>query len=257
MHTTPGESAAADGDQHLFSKTRDTPENRMAKRKSKNDPPHEAVELRIIGGHFRNSKLRYHGDPNTRPMKERVREALFNLVSTECQGKHAIDLFAGTGALGLEAISRGAESALLIEKHIPTARVVEENIASLGLQDRTELLMTSAFLWGKRDLPNAEFGFRNAECKDTENSVIRNPQSAFPWLVFCSPPYSFFVDRQADMLELIAALLQHAPPGSIFLVEADERFDFDLLPGGARQEKRGPGWDVRTYPPAVVGVWRT
>ena len=216
----------------------------MPKRKSKNEPARETTELRIIGGHFRGSKLCYAllesgGDPITRPMKERIREALFNLVSVETKGKHAIDLFAGTGALGLEAISRGAVSATLIEKHIPTARIVEANIASLGVENQTDLLMTSAFLWGIRDLPNLE---SNAEK---------------PWLVFCSPPYSFFVDRQDEMLALINALLKHAPPGSIFLVEADDRFDFDLLPGGARKEKKGPGWDVRRYYPAVVGVWRT
>ena len=67
------------------------------------------TELRIIGGNFRGRKLRYHGDPVVRPMKHRVREAIFNLISTESDGAHAIDLFAGTGALGLEAISRGAE----------------------------------------------------------------------------------------------------------------------------------------------------
>lgn len=234
----------------------------MGKRKPKAEPLHESTELRIIGGHFRGSKLRYEsfvqsGDPVTRPMKERVRESIFNLVSTEAAGKYAIDLFAGTGALGLEAISRGATSATFIEKHIPTARVVEENIKALGLEDRTELLMTSAFLWGKRDLPNAEFGIRYSELTSSSDSTIRNPTSAIPWLVFCSPPYSFFIDRQEDMLGLIETVLKHAPPDSILLVEADERFDFDLLPGGVRKEKRGAGWDVRNYPPAVVGVWRT
>lgn len=209
----------------------------MPKRTPKPDRCQEATELRIIGGRFRGSKLRYHGDPVTRPMKERVRESIFNLISTEAAGKHAIDLFAGTGALGLEAISRGATRTTFIEKHIPTARVVEENIAALGLEQQTELFMTSAFLWSKRDLPTA--------------------QSGMPWLVFCSPPYAFFVDRLDEMLELIGVLLEHAQPGSIFLVEADERFDFERLPGGVRKEKRGAGWDVRTYPPAVVGVWRT
>lgn len=212
----------------------------MSKRPPKPEPLHESTELRIIGGSFRGSKLRYHGDPVTRPMKERVRESLFNLISTECEGKHVIDLFAGTGALGLEALSRGAGSATFIEKHIPTARVVEENIAALGVEDRSSLLMTSAFLWGKRDLPKAE-GL------PTER----------PWLVLCSPPYAFFVDRPSEMLGLIGSLLEHAPSGSILIVEADERFDFALLPGGVRAEKRGPGWDVRTYPPAVIGVWRT
>jgi len=214
----------------------------MGKWKSKTEPLRKEAELRIIGGHFRGSKLRYAllksgGAPVTRPMKERVREAIFNLVNTEAKGKHAIDLFAGTGALGLEAISRGAVSATFIEKHIPTARVIEENIATLGVEDRTTLLMTSAFLWTKRDLPNEK--------------------SEIPWVVFCSPPYAFFVDRQDDMLSMITAILEHAPAGSLLLVEADASFDFELLPGGVRKEKHGPGWDVRTYYPAVVGVWRT
>jgi len=229
----------------------------MAKRKAKSEPRLETSELRIIGGHFRGSKLRYHGDLVTRPMKERVREAIFNLVSVETKGKHAIDLFAGTGALGLEALSRGAVSATFIEKHIPTARVIEENIAALGVEDRTELLMTSAFLWGKRDLPQVEAGKRKAEERPDAPAASHLPPTDLPWLVFCSPPYVFFVDREDDMLSLITAVLQHAPPGSVLMVEADERFDFDRLPGGMRKEKRGDGWDVRKYFPAFVGVWRT
>src|SRR5258708_31844271 len=98
------------------------------------------AEVRIIGGTFRGRKLEYHGDPLVRPMKHRTRESLFNLISTECAGYHAIDLFAGTGALGLEALSRGAASATFIEKHVPSARIVEENIRSLGVGDRAKLL---------------------------------------------------------------------------------------------------------------------
>jgi len=228
----------------------------MGKLHAKSSEPHQPVDLRIIGGHFRGSKLRYHGDPTTRPMKDRVREAIFNLIGPEAKGCHAIDLFAGTGALGLEALSRGAASATFIEKHIPTARVVEENIQTLEVEDRTELLMTSAFLWGKRDLPNAEFGLRNSESLSPSNSAIR-------WIVFCSPPYAFYVDRQQEMLELIEAILARMPTGSMMVVEADPRFDFDLLPGfviqkkDRAQKKEREGWDVRTYSPAVVGILRT
>ena len=118
------------------------------------------------------------------------------------------------------------------------------------MQDQCELLTTSAFLWGKRDLAKGEFGRRQGEDEESDGQVL-------PWLVFCSPPYAFYVERQDEMLGLISAILEHCPPESILLVEADERFDFSLLPGGVRTEKRGPGWDVRTYPPAVVGVWRT
>ena len=58
------------------------------------------------------------------------------------------------------------------------------------------------------------------------------------------------------MLELITAVTERAPEGSLVVVEADDRFDFNLLPGGPVGEKRTDRWQVRTYPPAVVGVWR-
>jgi 16S rRNA (guanine966-N2)-methyltransferase len=223
------------------------------------DPLAEATELRIVGGTFRGRKLRYdplrEGDePVTRPMKHRVREAIFNLVGMEVKGLHAIDLFAGTGALGLEALSRGAVHATFIERHVPTARIVEANIKSLAVEDRTTLLVTSAFLWGKRDLANGEWGMRNGGEKAQSDST--SPSSPFPiqhsplpWLVFCSPPFSFFVDRCDDMLELLSAIMKSAPADSIVVVESDERFDFQLLPTSEQ-------WDVRTYSPAVVGVWR-
>lgn len=229
----------------------------MAKAKSKRGELPDISELRIIGGTLRGSKLRYEifqqgGDAVTRPMKHRVREAIFNLISTECTGKHAIDLFAGTGALGLEALSRGSISTTFIEKHVPTSRVIEENIKNLGLTDRAELLVTSAFLWGKRDLPSADWRLRIADL----DSAIRNPKSEIPWLVFCSPPYAFYHERQAEMLELIAAILEHMPSESIMVVEADEAFEFNMLPGHVAENRRDEGWQVRSYPPAVVGIWR-
>lgn len=193
--------------------------------------------MRIIGGKFRGRRLRYHGDPVVRPMKHRTREAIFNLVSTECGGRHAIDLFAGTGALGLEALSRGAASATFIEKHVPTARIVEENIRTLGVADQSQLLVTSAFLWSKRDLPSA----------------VASPPSEGGWLVFCSPPYAFYTERKAEMIELIGRIQEYASPGSILIVEVNEEFDFGTLLASLPSNEQ---WDVRAYAPAIVGVWR-
>jgi 16S rRNA (guanine966-N2)-methyltransferase len=203
----------------------------------------QPAELKIIGGRHRGRKLKYEpfrmgDDPVTRPMKHRVREAIFNLIGTEVEGRRAIDLFAGTGALGLEALSRGAAYATFIERHVPTARVIEENIKALGVEDQATLLVTSAFLWAKRDVPKG--ALKGAE---VENESARWA----PWLVFCSPPYAFYVERSDEMLALIGDMMQYAPLGSIIVVEADERFDFATLSGD---------WDVRTYLPAVVGVWR-
>jgi 16S rRNA (guanine966-N2)-methyltransferase len=197
------------------------------------------TEVQIIGGTFRGRRLHYHGDATVRPMKHRTREAIFNLISTECAGRHAIDLFAGTGALGLEALSRGANSATFIEKHVPTARVIEENIRTLGVEDRTRLLVTSAFLWAKRDLSS-----------DTQAALGDRG-----WLVFCSPPYKFFHERQEGMLDLVQRVQRRAPDGSILIVEADDPFDFALLRDAVIDGAEGT-WDMRSYAPAIVGVWR-
>jgi len=202
----------------------------------KREPSHagQEQELRIIGGHFRGRKLAYHGDPIVRPMKHRTREAIFDLVGPDVQGRHAIDLFAGTGALGLEALSRGAPSATFIEKHVPSARVVAENVATLEVADRAQQLVTSAFVWAKRDM----------------TSVTTGPPSDVPWLVFCSPPYAFFVERLLEMLDLVGRIQQHAPPGTLLVVEADERFDF------GRFASADPStWAIRAYAPAVIGIW--
>jgi 16S rRNA G966 N2-methylase RsmD len=226
------------------------------------EPLIEAAELRIVGGRFRGRKLRHEpyrgGDDElvTRPMKHRLRESIFNLVSTDAAGRHAIDLFAGTGALGLEALSRGAAHATLIERHVPTARVIEENIAALGVAKQTTLLVTSAFLWAKRDLAKAPTGREHEDAEtpafDAGHAAHGLPASVPSWLVFVSPPYAFFVDRSEEMLALVTSIMHAAPGGSVVVVEADARFDFASLPTGGA----GEAWDVREYSPAVIGVWR-
>jgi hypothetical protein len=72
---------------------------------------------------------------------------------------------------------------------------------------------------------------------------------SIPWVVFCSPPYELYISHTAEMMALVERLLENAPAGSLFAVEADERFDFGLLPAADQ-------WDVRAYPPAVVGIRR-
>jgi 16S rRNA (guanine966-N2)-methyltransferase len=213
---------------------RRSPQKTTAARKptaGKNSADGEVVGLRIIGGSMRGRVLHYSGDLRTRPMKDRVREAVFNLLGPGVKGTHAIDLFAGTGALALEAISRGAARATLIERHLPTCQLIEKNAAALGVGDRVTVEFGDAFLWAKRFIASMATG-----------------ADPTPWVVFCSPPFDFYETRQSDMLTLIAGFVAVAPEGSMFAVEADERFDFQPLPFAA-------DWDVRTYLPAVVGIW--
>jgi 16S rRNA (guanine966-N2)-methyltransferase len=193
--------------------------------------------LRIIGGQLRGRRLHYTGDIRTRPMKDRLREAIFNLIGPDIRGKHAIDLFAGTGALALEAISRGAERATLIEQHNPTADVIRQNIAELGLEQRAEVAVGNTFIWWKLQNKPQTDATRRGFCGGNA-----------PWAVFCSPPYDFYIERTDEMLELLTGLIQAAPTQSVFVVEADARFDIGQLP-------HAQAWDVRTYPPAVVGIF--
>lgn len=203
--------------------------SRKSARTGSVDPlPEAAAPPRIIGGTLRGRKLSYVVDPRTRPMKERVREAMFNLLGPAVAGKHAIDLFAGTGALGFEAISRGAAGATFVERHFPTAAVIERNAKELAVAERCTIVPANTLLWAKR-LPELP---------------------AIPWVVFCSPPYDLYVTHTAEMLALVEQLLRHAARDSLFAVEADERFDFRLLPNSDQ-------WDVREYPPAYVGILRT
>ena len=180
---------------------------------------------------MRGRKIAYDPREGTRPMKHRVRQATFDLVGPAVLHRHAIDLFAGSGALGLEAISRGAVFATLVEQHVPTAQLIRKNIATLGLQDRTEVITHSAFIWVQR-------GDRLPVTSLPDTSSV----------IFCCPPYDFYVERTDEMLELIQRLMDRAPDGSILVVEADQRFEFRQLPDAER-------WDVRCYPPAVLGIY--
>lgn len=158
-------------------------------------------------------------------MKDRVREAVFNLLGPAIKGSHALDLFAGTGALALESISRGSISATAIERHFPSARIIRENAANLSLAGVVDVYAGDTFFWARTipEMPNV------------------------PWTVFCCPPYDLYEERLGDMLGLIQRVIEAAPPTSRIIVESDARFDFAEL---VYPEL----WDVRRYAPAIVGM---
>ena len=186
-------------------------------------------KLRIVGGKFRGRLIDYSGDPVTRPMKDNIREALFNLVGGWVKDKVVFDLFAGTGAMGLEALSRGAAKAYFVERHIPTVRLINENVLSLDSELPVDINSSDTFFWVRQ--------------------FLKQPDQwpAEPWVVFCCPPYSFYVDRVDDVLKMIDNLIEIAPDNSIFVVESDGRFDQETLPNPE-------SWSIRKYSPAIVAV---
>jgi 16S rRNA (guanine966-N2)-methyltransferase len=96
--------------------------------------------MRVIAGEFRSRTLKTLPGMDTRPTPDRMRETLFNVLAPEIDGVVFLDAYAGSGAVGIEALSRGASRAIFIEKSKSAAGVLRENLSSLGLLSRAEVL---------------------------------------------------------------------------------------------------------------------
>lgn len=121
--------------------------------------------MRIIAGSARGTRLKTPKGRGTRPTADRVKESLFNILGTKTAGRRVLDIFAGTGALGLEALSRGAETAVLVD--VATAGLLRENAAHAHLEAGTEILCMDVF---------------------AAISRLAGQQKSFN-LIFCDPPY--------------------------------------------------------------------
>lgn len=122
-------------------------------------------QVRIIGGKWRNMKLPVPLSPGLRPSSDRVRETLFNWLMPRLGGARVLDLFAGSGALGLEAVSRGAAQATLVERDAALSRQLRESVARLGAQDQIAVVQADALQW------------------------LRQPAGALADIAFVDPPF--------------------------------------------------------------------
>ena len=96
--------------------------------------------MRIVAGEFRGRRLATPKDNRIRPTTDRVRESLFSVIAGRLPEARVLDLFAGTGALGLEALSRGAARAVFVDENRQAVRLIQQNIALCGVQERAEVL---------------------------------------------------------------------------------------------------------------------
>ncbi len=179
----------------------------------------KSTKLRIIGGDMRGRPIEYHGADFTRPMKDNIRENLFNILGRAVRGAVCFDLFAGTGALAFESLSRGAQSAVVIEQNRQAIEVIRKTTALLNLEDRMQILTGDAFKICSQLLVPKE--------NDT------------PWIVFVSPPYVLWEESLEPLNAIIQSVLDHAPPGSVLMAETEKKFAADKLPEG--------DWDLREY----------
>ncbi|MEW6211484.1 MAG: 16S rRNA (guanine(966)-N(2))-methyltransferase RsmD [Acidobacteriota bacterium] len=100
--------------------------------------------LRVIAGKYKGRRLRAPSGLDVRPTSDQLRETLFNIISSRIEGSLFLDICAGSGAVGIEALSRGAESATFIEVGRRACFALEENLRSLGISDQAEIINRDA-----------------------------------------------------------------------------------------------------------------
>jgi len=110
--------------------------------------------MRVITGTARGRKLKEPAGFNVRPTTDMVKESIFNIIQYDIEGRRVLDLFAGTGQLGIEALSRGAAEAVFVDESVSSVKLVRENLARCGFSARVEQAEALSFLarGGKFDL---------------------------------------------------------------------------------------------------------
>lgn len=173
--------------------------------------------MRIVGGSHSGRVLRAPGGAATRPTSEKVREALFNILGS-VEGDRVLDLFAGSGGLGIEALSRGAAHATFVDAARPALIAIRQNLRELGLEDRATIL-----------------------AGDAVATPAKHPPPA-PWrVVFVDPPYRSELATRAvlalppaqladDAVIVIEHDRRNAPPDALgSLLRTDQRRYGDTL----------------------------
>jgi 16S rRNA (guanine966-N2)-methyltransferase len=186
----------------------------MNRRSAAPAPARPPGAVRIIGGHWRGTKLPVADRDGLRPTADRVRETLFNWLQPVLPGARVLDLFAGTGALGLEAVSRGAREAVLVERDPALAGSLQTLAARLPGGERVRVVCADALGW----LHSAPDGFD---------------------LAFVDPPFAGALWRPA-----LEALVPHLAPEAWLYVESPP--EAEAAPGaGWRLHREGRTREVR------------
>jgi len=174
--------------------------------------------VRIIAGNFRGTRLHAPSGIDIRPTADRLRESIFNIIGPRIQGKRVLDLFAGTGAMGIEALSRGANHAVFIDNHPQSLNLIRRNIAKVKISERATVIA-----W---DIA------KNLQClRDHAASDI----------IFMDPPYrQGLIQKTLNGLQTVEAAVH------LIVVEHDAKELLDDLPTGFLLE------DQRRYGKTLV-----
>ncbi|MFH1995708.1 MAG: 16S rRNA (guanine(966)-N(2))-methyltransferase RsmD [Candidatus Omnitrophota bacterium] len=151
--------------------------------------------MRIVGGEFKSRRIAFPKACSVRPTKDRVREAVFNIIAGKVQGAAVLDLYAGSGAFGIEAISRGARKAVFVDDDMRCVRVIRDNIKTLGIPRDVAVVFR---MEAKRALKK-----------------LAEQLEAFD-IIFMDPPYGRELAKQSLILASNYGMLS---PGSFAVIE--------------------------------------
>jgi len=164
--------------------------------------------MRIIAGEFRGRKLLPPAGDVTRPVTDRVKQSLFDILAPDIEGARVYDCFAGTGSMGLECLSRGAGHATFFEADRSAVDRLKKNIAAVGVSNRSTVVAGDLFRWFDSARPDFKID-----------------------LVFLDPPYRFLTERPAEVQRLAARIAdRHLSPAGMVVFRHDARDALDLPP---------------------------
>jgi 16S rRNA G966 N2-methylase RsmD len=177
--------------------------------------------MRVIAGQFKGRRLAGPEGSGLRPTSDSLRETLFNILGDSVAGTHVLDGFAGTGALGLEALSRGAARVRFVERDRGAVRLLQENIRRCGAEDACVIVARDfyeALPWARTPVP------RNFGTPEPRNG--ETPEPTMFDLVFLDPPYDE-KDLEAVIRTVVAVV---APAGRIVLEHSRRRESPESIP---------------------------
>ena len=180
--------------------------------------------MRIIAGEYRGRKLIPPVGEVTRPITDRAKQSLFDVVSPLIDGARVYDLFAGTGSMGLECLSRGAAFVTFFEADRPALTRLSQNIMAVRAGERSRVISGDLFKWFERT--NTRPGTAGEIGAD---------------LVFLDPPYKFLTERPDELLQFALHLTHaHLSPGATVIFRHDVKNQLDL-PNLQRYDQREYG----------------
>jgi 16S rRNA (guanine(966)-N(2))-methyltransferase RsmD len=183
------------------------------------------AQIRIVAGTLRGRKLVCNVHEGLRPTPQMVREALFSILGNAVPERPFFDVFAGTGAVGLEALSRGASSVVFIERDFRLAGDIDRHLQAFNMADKARVLKTDAYRWANLWQPPGE-----------------------PVNVFVSPPFQDFQRHLDEFLLLVAQLQKKIAAGSVLVLQAEKHSPLDTMP--EREQ-----WELRRYGRNELLLW--